>query len=144
MFRVIAPETDLQFASLFSLRHRVLRAPWNQPVGSERDDHELTSVHAIITDENGVCIATGRLQFNSETEGQIRFMAVAPEFQGKQLGKMILDYLEREAKAQMRNRIVLQARENALGFYERLGYTIEEKTFLLFDAVQHYRMSKEL
>jgi len=87
MFRVTQPESPAHFASIFELRYRILRKPWNQPKGSERDDAEATSIHAMILDENGVCIATGRLQFNSNETGQIRFMAVDPEHRGKHLGK---------------------------------------------------------
>jgi hypothetical protein len=39
---------------------------------------------------------------------------------------------------------MLQARAVAVPFYLANGYGVEEKTFLLFDAVQHYRMSKRL
>lgn len=144
MFRVIQPESPAHFASLFELRYRVLRKPWNQPEGSERDDAEETSIHAMILDETGACIATGRLQFNSTETGQIRFMAVDPAHRGKHLGKKILEFLEEESRKNFRANIVLQARENAVEFYRSNGYTVEEKTFLLFDQIQHYRMVKWL
>jgi ribosomal protein S18 acetylase RimI-like enzyme len=144
MFRVTQPESPAHFASIFELRYRILRKPWNQPKGSERDDAEATSIHAMILDENGVCIATGRLQFNSNETGQIRFMAVDPEHRGKHLGKKILQFLEEESRKNFRANIFLQARENAVEFYRSNGYTVEEKTFLLFDQIQHYRMVKWL
>ena len=40
--------------------------------------------------------------------------------------------------------MVLDAREPATGFYEKLGYRITEKTYLLFNEIQHYRMIKNL
>jgi len=144
MFRVIEPSSPRQLESIFALRYAVLRAPWNQPAGSERDDAEETSVHALIEDESGNCIATGRLQFNSAEEAQIRFMAVDVNYRGKKLGKIILEFLEDKARLRGCRKIVLQARRNAVDFYKAQGYTLEEKTFLLFDAIQHYRMSKKL
>lgn len=144
MFRVISPESPEQFELIYKLRYEVLRAPWNQPKGSEKDGNEHTSTHAMILSETGECIATGRLQFNSESEGQIRFMAVHEQHRGQQLGRIILNYLETIALEQSRTRIVLQARENAVAFYTAQGYSLEEKTFLLFDRIQHYRMSKVL
>lgn len=144
MFRVTEPVSPEDFQKIFDLRYHVLRAPWNQPRGSERDEAEQTSVHAMIVDADGRCIATGRLQYNSNEEAQIRFMAVSNEFRGQGLGRMILEFLEGKAKANTSTTIVLQARENALRFYKDAGYNIEEKTFLLFDAIQHYRMRKTL
>ena len=144
MLRVIQPESPADFASIFELRYRVLRQPWNQPKGSESDDVEATAIHAMIVEDAGNCIATGRLQFNSSETGQIRFMAVDPEYRGKHLGKKILEFLEDEARKNQRINVVLQARENAVEFYRANGYTVEEKTFLLFDQIQHFRMVKWL
>lgn len=144
MFLVVEPSDPNQLEKIFSLRYEVLRAPWNQPKGSERDDSESTSIHALIENEQGECIATGRLQFNSAEEGQVRFMAVSEKYRGKKLGKLILEFLEDKAKQNLRSVIVLQARENAVEFYKAMGYVAEEKTFLLFDSIQHYRMSKRL
>ena len=42
------------------------------------------------------------------------------------------------------NVVILQARQDAVPFYEHHGYNVVEKTFLLFDEIQHYLMRKEL
>lgn len=144
MFRVIEPTSSRQLENIFSLRYAILRAPWKQPKGSERDQAEDSSVHALIEDEIGACIATGRLQFNSPEEGQIRYMAVREDYRGQNLGRLILEYLEDKARAKNCRKMVLQARENAVEFYKRMGYTVEEKSFLLFDSIQHYRMTRQL
>ena len=44
---------------------------------------------------------------------------------------LILAFLEEEAKKINLKRIELQARENAVSFYEKNGYQIIEKSFLL-------------
>ncbi len=144
MFTVIQPSSPQQLEKIFALRFTVLRAPWNQAKGSERDDVEHSSIHALIEDPAGNCIATGRLQFNNENEAQIRFMAVDENYRGKKLGKLILEFLEKKAVENNRWKMILQARQNAVDFYVANGYGIEEKTFLLFDSIQHYRMSKKL
>ena len=40
--------------------------------------------------------------------------------------------------------MILNARENAVIFYEKLGYKIIKKTNLLFGKIQHYEMKKVL
>ena len=57
---------------------------------------------------------------------------------------MIVNALEQEAGNRNINSIVLDAREPAVGFYEKLGYSIEKKSYLLFNEIQHFRMRKHL
>lgn len=138
----LAGKTDLE--EIIDLRYRILREPWGQSRESASDDKESEAVNAILRSESGALIACGRLQKNSETKGQVRYMAVAKEWQGRGLGKLILHKLEQEALRLGLSEIELQARENALEFYKCQGYHIQEKSFLLWGKIQHYLMLKEL
>ena len=40
--------------------------------------------------------------------------------------------------------MILNARENAVLFYKKLGYHITEKSNLLYGKIQHYRMKKNI
>lgn len=142
MEKVTEPITPDDFDSYYNLRWEILRKPWNQPKGTERDNQEQECIHAMVKDKEGNVIAAGRLQLNSPQEGQIRYMAVRASIQSKGLGSKILRYLETKAKEKGCNKVVLQARENAVQFYIRNGYTIKEKSFLLWDQIQHYLMEK--
>ena len=143
--KIIEPTTSEEFKKYYNLRYEVLRKPWGQPLGSERDEREETSIHRMIIDKKtGNALAVGRLQFNSTHEAQIRYMAVADEFQGKGLGSQITSALEDVAQGKGIQHIILSARENALQFYKNNGYEIMEKTHLLFGEIQHWLMRKEL
>jgi N-acetylglutamate synthase-like GNAT family acetyltransferase len=128
---------------IIALRYEVLRKPWNQTIDSAGDDLDDSSINTFI-EENGKAIACGRLQENENKIGQIRFMAVSSFYQGKGLGKLIVKALENEAKKLDMVKIQLQARENAIGFYRGLNYEVIEKSFLLWDEIQHYLMEKNL
>ena len=52
-----------------------------------------------------------------------------------------LDNIAREKGSR---KIILQSRKNAVKFYETNGYKIIEKSYLLFDEIQHWLMEKEL
>ena len=139
----IKTPTAADFERYFALRWEVLRKPWNQPPGSEKDDLEDKAMHFMAV--AGTRIAgTGRLQYNDSRLAQIRFMAVSPEFQGKGVGKKLMEAMEQRAISDQRSIIFLQARENAIPFYQSMGYRIIEKTFLLYDEIQHYSMEKQL
>jgi hypothetical protein len=52
--------------------------------------------------------------------------------------------MESMAKEENCNEIILHAREIALPFYEKLDYTVVEKSHLLFNEIQHYLMRKKI
>jgi ribosomal protein S18 acetylase RimI-like enzyme len=147
-FAIKQPETGEEFKRYYQLRWEILRAPWNQAKGSEVDDIEDQCVHvmAIETSSNDkyTVIGVARLQYNSDNEAQIRYMAVASEHQRKGIGRALVNTLEQFAQNSSCNKMILDAREPAIGFYYKLGYKIVEKSYLLFDEIQHYQMIKML
>jgi len=142
--RIIEPETSEELKKYFNLRYEILRKPWNQPFNSTMDEWEDQSIHVLMLDENDEAIACGRLQINSKTEGQIRSMAVRTEVQGKGLGKKIIQYIEQRALGLMLKNIILDARINAVKFYEGRGYKVAGESYLLFGIIPHFKMEKEL
>ena len=56
----------------------------------------------------------------------------------------MVNFMENHATKTGRSTIVLDARENAVGFYEKLGYKISKKSYMLFNEIQHYSMIKTL
>ena len=141
---VRSPHTDDEFAAYFDLRWRVLRAPWGALRGSERDELEAGADHAMVCSDDGTPLAVGRLHFNSANEVQIRYMAVAESARGEGLGRRIVEYLEGVARQRGANRIVLNARDEAVAFYRKLGYETIERAPMMFGSIAHYRMEKQL
>jgi N-acetylglutamate synthase-like GNAT family acetyltransferase len=141
-----SPESPEEWTKYFDIRWQVLRAPWQQPRGSEKDEIEFhdTTFHAMAIYNNNEIIGVARLHLLENNEAQIRFMAIDKNFQGKGTGKILIDYLEKIAKINNVNKILLQARENALVFYEKQNYRIKEKTFIMYNQIQHYLMEKHL
>jgi len=141
MYYVELCQSQKCLEAIIELRYSVLREPWGQSKESAKDDLESNSIHAFIK-HNTEIIACGRLQNNGDGIGQVRYMAIDQDFQRKGLGTLILKCLEAEAKKIKLKKLELQARENACEFYKACGYSLEEKTFLLWDLIQHYKMSK--
>jgi N-acetylglutamate synthase-like GNAT family acetyltransferase len=142
--RIIEPQTQKEFEAYYLLRYEVLRKPWNQPVGSEKDANEETSIHIMAVDENNTVLGVCRVQLNSPSEAQLRFMAVKENTQGLGIGKKLIEYAEKKAQQNDASEMILQAREIAIEFYKKCGYTIAEKSFLMWDLIQHYLMKKKL
>ncbi len=139
---IVEPASAEDFRQYYELRWKILRAPWQQPRGSERDPLDENSTHLMLIDGTRTVVGVGRLHFNTIREAQIRYMAVDVTHQRNGLGSRLLDALERRARELGAASIVLDARESALGFYNKHGYTVLGSGHMLFDRIAHMRMLK--
>jgi len=135
------PITPKEWEQYYALRYDVLRKPLNQPIGSERNDGDLKGIHFALF-EDGMLRAIARLDKVDDETAQTRFVAVDTVAQGKGFGKLIMDAVEAKSIARGDKKMILHARDYALPFYLRLGYTEIEKSYKLFDILQHYLMEK--
>ena len=92
--KIIIPATPAEFTNYYRLRYEVLRQPWQQPLGSERAEDDVTATHAMLINEEQEALGVGRLHQHSPEEAQIRFMAIQPDKQGLGLGNLLLQYFE--------------------------------------------------
>ena len=141
---ITSPISQQDFEKYYSLRWKLLRKPWKQPKGSERDELEETAFHVMICELDRNPIGIGRLHFNNDNEAQIRYMAVEKKYRRKGIGKLILSELEKEAKNKQIKLITLNARESAVLFYQASGYTIRQPSHTLFNSIKHFKMIKNV
>ena len=81
---------------------------------------------------------------NSKEEAQIRFMAIKGRYRRKGIGGLVLKELERVAKEEGADYIILKARKIVVDFYKFHGYKILEKAHTLFGCILHWKMRKDL
>ncbi len=143
MFQVTTPQSSEDWQAYYQLRWQVLRAPWNEPRGSEQDDLEQDAEHRFIKNKAGEVLGVARLHFNNHQQAQVRYMAVAEGNRNQHIGSRLLHELEKLAWTQDAGELVLYARERALDFYKRHGYELKEKAHLAYDDVQHWKMIKQ-
>lgn len=143
-FEITSPSFSEEFEAYYDLRWRILRRPWKEPRGSEKDDHEDRAIHVTALDQEGRLIGVGRLHRNCATECQIRYMAIEPDWRGRGVGRAILGRLEALARKEGATSMVLNAREGATKFYERMGYKIRGEGPMLFGEIKHFRMQRSL
>jgi len=141
--KITSPETKKDFEKYYELRWCILRKPWGQKKGTEKDNDEDNAYHLMAV-KNNYIVGVARLQNISPTEAQLRYMAVDDNYCNQGIGKAIIQSMEEYAIKHHIHFIMLHARENAVGFYEKMGYEIIEKSYLLFDCIQHYKMKKQL
>jgi predicted GNAT family N-acyltransferase len=137
------PVSQEDFERYYDLRWRLLREPWKQPRGSEKDDLEERALHIMICNDDRVPVAVGRAHFNSATEAQIRFIAVEPRFRKSGLGSVILKRLEDDVRKLGADCVILNSRDNAVPFYEKHGYKVVSRSYTLFESIPHFLMRKD-
>ena len=140
-----APEGEGEYRRYLRLRYETLRQPWGDPEGSEREDDDDTSIHRMIIDSaTDEIIGVARLHFNAPEEAQIRLMAIKETYRKQDLGRLMMAEMEAIAKREGAVKVILHARDYAMGFYEKLGYQTVEPSYLLMGQIQHYLMEKVL
>jgi thioesterase domain-containing protein len=142
--RVLTPEGPQDFEKYYNFRWRMLRLPWQKPLGSEKDEKEAESCHRMIINDNGEIIGVARLHFEDHHVGVVRYVAVCDKAQGMGVGRLLMETIEALALERGCQKIVLQAREGAVEFYNKLSYQLKTKSHLLYGQIQHFQMSKLL
>ncbi|MAD53238.1 MULTISPECIES: bifunctional GNAT family N-acetyltransferase/hotdog fold thioesterase [unclassified Idiomarina] len=142
MYKVITPTTDTEFEKYFHLRWRVLREPFQRPLGSEQDEYDQVGLHRMVVNEANDPVAVGRLHFNSPEEAQIRFMATAPEYRGEGHGVAIIFALESAARAEGATHVIINSRDTTIGFYKKCGYQVVEEADTVKNPMAEHQLKK--
>ena len=96
-----------------------------QPIGLSLHDEDLSNEvndHIFAAMQNELVVGCLILSPRAQHMVQLRQMAVAPELQGQQIGKQLVQYAEQFAWQNGYECIMLHARMEAKGFYDKLGY----------------------
>lgn len=141
--KIRSPQSPEEFAEYYRVRWQTLRAPWGEPEGSEKDEREHETLHRAAFIDNQI-VGVARIQKNTGEEAQIRYMGVLEEYRNRSIGRLLVESLEEAAREKGFKHIILDARENAVGFYIILGYEVVQESYLLFGSIQHYQMKKLL
>ena len=139
-----SPQVEKEWHAYYDLRWRILRAPWQQPRGSEKDEYEDSAYHVMASDQQHNIIAVGRIHQLDNQTAQIRYMATAESARGRGIGALVLKELEQQAHHWAVKHILLNARLQAVKFYLLNGYRVISEGEMLFGEIAHLRMDKIL
>jgi predicted GNAT family N-acyltransferase len=96
------------------------------PLEMEWDEMDAVCLHALVLDEEGAAVATGRLL----PDGHIGRMAVRKALRGGGIGSMVLRALMDEARRRGDRSVLLSAQIHAAPFYARHGFVREGEEFI--------------
>jgi len=127
---------------MIDLRNDILRKPLGlsfTPADFQKEQQNILIGAFEVNKIVGCCVLT---KVNERTI-QLRQMAVNNEFQGKGVGKQIVQYAEKIAQEEKYETIMMHARSVAVSFYKKLGYAIEGNEFMEV-SIPHFMMKKNL
>ena len=131
-----------EYHQMVQLRNDILRKPLGLNLTPEELEKEKGEILiAAFEDEKmlGCCML---VQSDSGTV-RLRQMAVLNNLQGKGIGRALMTFAENIARDQGYKKLNMHARKTAIGFYERLGYSVTGDEFLEI-TIPHYEMEKSL
>ena len=139
------PTTRDEFKTYYELRYHVLREPWGQPRGSEKDDYEPISQHFMaIEPVNQVVVGVVKLFEKSPGVGWFSHLAVKPEYQRKGIGKQLVGIVEEAARRQGYHILGCMSRLNTTSYFEKLGFKVTGLPAQYFGTTQVVWMEKNL
>lgn len=131
-----------EYEQIIQLRFNVMREPLGLGFTKEELDKEKDNIHiGAFEDEEllGCCMLA---KVDAETL-QLRQMAVKDNLQRKGIGGSILSFAENLCRDKGYRKIMMHARDTAVGFYEKFGYTVTGEPFTEIN-LPHRIMEKNL
>ncbi len=135
----MSPEYD----EAVRLRDLVLRKPLHLEFLQWQLEEEYDETHIAVFDEGLILIGSLSLKPISQKVLKMRQVAIQEDKRGSGVGKALVGISETWAKQHGFEKIELHARDLAVAFYKKLGYTISGNGFTEV-GILHFKMFKKI
>lgn len=133
---------SVEYQQMIKLRDAVLRKPLGLSFTPEDLESEKDNMLIAAFEEErmlGCCM----LVEEQPDIVRLRQMAVLNDLQGKGIGRALMNFAENLARDRGYKIIRMHARNNAVGFYEKVGYKVRGNQFIEI-TIPHFVMEKDL
>lgn len=130
------------YLKMVQLRDIILRKPLGLSFSEQELEQEKENLHIAAYEDDRMLGCCMLVEEDPETV-RLRQMAVPDEYQGKGIGRALMNFAENLARDRGYKKITMHARKNAMGFYEKMGYKKVGDEFVEI-TIPHYVMEKEL
>ena len=133
----------------FPVRHPVLRADKSIDNCHFDGDNLETTSHFGLFDGNNIIGVISIFEakndlFVAEKQYQIRGMAILKQHQKRGFGEKLIHNSEKHYRNKNANLIWFNARKEAVGFYEKMGYQVKGLPFEIPEVGEHLVMFKKM
>lgn len=125
------------------LRNEFLRKPIGFPYLNDFPAEEKDWLHFVIMDDKEQVIGCVVAIRKNKTSVRLRQMAIHEKHQNQGVGRTLLSYAEKELQRTGFETIVVHARKDTAGFYQKTGYKQEGEEFMEV-SIPHFAMIKSI
>ncbi len=131
-----------EYSQMLQLRKDILRKPLGLDFDPEELEKEKDEILIGAFEEEKMLGCCMLIKYDTKTI-RLRQMAVLNNLQGKGIGRALMQFAENIARDLGFRRITMHARKSAIGFYEKLGYSVTGEEFIEV-TIPHFNMEKSL
>ena len=125
------------------LRNEFLREPIGFPFLKDFPAEEKDWPHFVIMDDTDNIIGCVVAIKKNKTCVRLRQMVIHEKFQNQGVGRVLLNYAEKELQQAGLETIIVHARKDAAGFYRKTGYKQDGQEFIEV-SIPHFAMIKSI
>ena len=131
-----------EYWQMVKLRNDILRKPLGLNFTEQELANEKNNILICAFEDDDLLGCCMLVQEQSDTV-KLRQMAVINNLQGKGIGRALMNFAENLSRDQGYKTIIMHARKNVVGFYEKMGYEVASEEFSEI-TIPHYVMVKKL
>lgn len=121
--KVMRAEEEWQRAGAYSVRIQGMNRQHHISLRDEFDEYDKDGTRYIVILDDEYPVATCRFYELDEQSVMVGRVVVLPEYRGKRLGSRAINEAEKWIKELGYSEVRIDSRLEAVGFYEKLGYT---------------------
>jgi predicted GNAT family N-acyltransferase len=131
-----------EYEKMVMLRDEILRRPLGLTFSPEDLEKEKQDILVAAFDDDIILACCLLTEVDNETV-RLRQMAVKQNQQGKGIGQTMIVFAETIARDKGYKKLMMHARDTAVGFYEKQGYRVNGERFYEV-TIPHLEMEKRL
>lgn len=125
-YKVMRATETWQQAGAYYVRIQAMAKQYHITLREEFDEHDTPDTKYIVILDGDFPVATCRLYELPEVPAMmLGRIVVLPEYRKQGLGRLVVTEAEKWARELGCKKAVLDSRDVAVGFYEKLGYTAD-------------------
>lgn len=144
MITIKTPTTREHFKAYYALRYKILREPGGHPKGTEKDDYEPISEHFMAVNDADEIVGGVKLYEKAPGAGHLSHLVVAPDYQHKGIGRMLLEAVEKRALEKGYTTLGAMSRVTATAYFEKRGFKIAELPTIHLGTIHLVWMEKKI
>ena len=143
-YTVIRATETWQIAGAYSVRIQGMNRQYHISLQEEFDEHDGSESNYIVLLDDTYPVATCRFYELDKQSVLLGRVVVLPEYRGNHLGARVIKEAEKWIAELGYTEVVIDSRLEAVGFYEKLGYSKRDGSVIRSWKFECTRMAKFL